>query len=95
VGSPTEPDWSPDNKWIVFTAMKGNGFDICVIPATGGTAITLVSGEDPSFAPNSRTVVYARRQGNGRVLSLLDVLTKQFKDVSRISGSSSQPSWAK
>jgi TolB protein len=95
VGSPTEPDWSPDNKWIVFTAMRGNGFDICVIPSKGGEATVLVSGEDPSFAPNSRTVVYARRQGNGRVLSLLDVLTKQFKDVSRISGSNSQPSWAR
>jgi len=95
VGSPTEPDWSPDNKWIVFTAMRGNGFDICVVPAQGGEVTKLVSGEDPSWAPNSRTVVYARRQGDRRVLSVLDVLTKQFKDVSRISGSSSQPSWAR
>ena len=94
VSNPSEPDWSPDGKWIVFTAQMGD-FNLCVVPAAGGTATVLVSGEDPSWAPNSRTVVYARRQGGRRVLSLLDVPTKQTKDVARISGSNSQPSWAK
>jgi len=94
VSNPSEPDWSPDGKWIVFTAMMG-GFEICVVPASGGQATVLVSGEDPSWAANSRTVVFARRRGDGRGLSLLDVPTKQVKDIPRISGSNSQPSWAK
>ena len=94
VSNPSEPDWSPDGKWIVFTAMMG-GFEICVVPASGGQTTVLVSGEDPSWASNSRTVVFARRRGGGRGLSLLDVPTKQVKDVPRISGSNSQPSWAK
>ena len=94
ISNPSEPDWSPDGKWIVFTAMMG-GFEICVVPASGGPATVLVSGEDPSWAPNSRTVIFARRRGSGRTLSLLDVPTKQVKDVPRISGSNSQPSWAK
>jgi TolB protein len=95
--SPTEPDWSPDGKWIAFTAQYRSGFSICVVPAEGGTAISLVEGEDPSWAPNSRTLAFGRRRGGHYVLSLLDVPTKQVKDVSRISGisSQSQPSWAK
>ena len=94
--NPTEPEYSPDGKWIAFTMMVRT-FQVCVIPAEGGTAKVLVEGEDPSWAPNSRTVVYTRRQGSHRVLSLLDVMTKQHKDVSRISGisSQSQPSWAR
>ena len=93
--SPTEPDWSPDGKLIAFT-VQYRDFQIAVVPAGGGTAATLVEGEDPSWSPNSRTLIFTRRQGGQNVLSLLDVPTKQVKDVPRISGSSnSQPSWAK
>jgi len=95
--NPTEPEWSPDGKWIVFTTMNRAGFDVCVVPSSGGTASVLVEGEDASWAPNSRTVIFTRRQGGRRVLSLLDVMTKQQKDISRTSGtgSQSQPSWAR
>jgi TolB protein len=94
VSNPTEPDWSPDGNWIVFTR-QARDFEICVVPATGGEATLLVPGEDPSWAPNSRTIVFVRREGTRRVLSLLDVPTKQVKDVTRLSGSNSQPSWAR
>ncbi len=94
VSNPSEPDWSPDGKWIVFTSQMRD-FEICVVPAQGGSATPLVSGEDPCWAPNSRTVVFVRRNGGNRVLSLLDVPTKQTKDASRVSGSDSQPSWAR
>ena len=96
VSNPSEPDWSPDGKTIVFTAQMG-GFEICTIPADGGSAALLVSGEDPSWAANSRTVIFTRRGKNSRrSLSLLDVPTKHVKDISTlVSGSCSQPSWAK
>lgn len=93
--SPSEPEWSPDGKLLAFTSQMGS-FRICVVPAQGGQVTELVEGEDPSWAPNSRTLIFTRRQSGGRRgLSLLDVPTKQVKDVTRISGNSSQPSWAR
>jgi TolB protein len=92
--NPTEPDYSPDGKWIAFTSQMGD-FNICVIPANGGTATLLVAGEDPSWSPNSRTLICARRSGSRYRLSVLDAMTKQVKDIARISGNDSEPAWAK
>jgi len=96
--SPTEPDWSPDGKYLVFTSQSGAGFQICVTPMEGplrGTAMVLVAGEDPVWAPNSRAVMFVRTVNYRRVLTLLDVPSKQTKEIARITGSASQPSWAR
>ena len=90
----TEPDWSPDGKWIAFTRAAGE-FTLYVVPAGGGDATAITAGEDPSWARNSRTIVFTRGRDRARRLSLLDVPTRRVKDVNRISGSCSQPSWAR
>jgi TolB protein len=96
VGVPnaTEPDWSPDGKWIVFTTLNRD-FNICYVKAQGGDATVLAAGEDPSWAPNSRAVIFCRGRDREKTLSLLDVPTKQVKNLARVSGSNSQPGWAK
>jgi TolB protein len=94
-GDLTSPDWSPDGKQIAFTS-GSRPFTICVAPAEGGDAQELVPGEDPVWAPNSRTIVFSQRASNNkRILCLLDVPTKHVKNVRQLSGSCSEPSWAR
>jgi TolB protein len=93
-GNLTSPDWSPDGQKIAFTSGSAN-FTICVMPSGGGEAEKLVEGEDPCWAPNSRTIIFARRVNYKRILCLLDVPTKHVKDVRQLSGSCSEPSWAR
>jgi len=93
--NPTEPDWSPDGKWIAFTSQAGD-FNICVMPADGSQPPTVITaGEDPSWSPNSRTLIFTHRNGWHYSLSVLDVFTKQVKDIARVSGNDSQPAWAR
>ena len=93
--NPTEPDWSPDGKWIAFTSQTSE-FDICVVPADGSAPPTvLVRGQAPSWSPNSRTLVFSHSVSYRQALSVLDVFTKQVKDVGRIAGSDSEPAWRK
>jgi len=71
--SPTEPDWSPDGKYLVFTSQSGAGFQICVTPMEGplrGTTTVLVAGEDPVWAPNSRAVMC---RPDGKLSTRLDL----------------------
>ena len=93
--NPTEPNWSLDGKWIAFTSQMGE-FCVCVMPADGSAPPTiLVQGSDPSWSSNSRTLIFVRRTASYRyVLSLLDVWTKQVKDIQQVSGNDSEPAWA-
>jgi Tol biopolymer transport system component len=62
---------------------------------SGGEAIVLTRGEDPSWAPNSRNLVFMRKKNGRKTLSVLDVPTKQVKDIRQTARDQSQPSWAK
>ena len=71
----TKPDWSPDGKWIAFTARIGPQFQIGVFDVAKRTAqlITTAGGQDPAWTRDSRHLVYSN---NGH-LHLLDTVSHQ------------------
>ena len=63
-GVEREPAWSPDGKRIAFAADRGDGFDLYVVGAHGGTPerVAVLEGDErwPSWTPDGR-LVFANR----------------------------------
>ena len=55
---PAEPVWSPDSKWIAFSAQG----DIWKVPAAGGEAIALTQGPwyyfEPAWSPDGQSIAF-------------------------------------
>lgn len=73
----TEPDWSPDGRFIVYAA---GGASIWVVRADGRGAHRLHAGSSPSFSPNGHKIVYVGRDGR------LEIMGSRGKQVRRVPG---------
>lgn len=76
-------DVSPDGQSLVFDMLG----DLYLLPIAGGDAVRLTSGlaydAQPRFSPDGRSVVFVSdRQGADNV-HLLDVATREVKEVTR------------
>lgn len=62
VGQKSNPHFSPDGKWIAFTAQYGGNFNVYVMPAEGGEPrqLTYASGPDTveGWTPDGKNVLF-------------------------------------
>jgi Tol biopolymer transport system component len=59
------PSYSSDGRWLVFQ----NGDAVCLVPATGGEAHQIASGERPTWGPESKSIVFTSCEpGKNRTL---------------------------
>jgi Tol biopolymer transport system component len=78
-----QPSWSPDGAWLAFTS----GYEIFVIPATGGNAIKLTNATTsyflaPAWSPDGGQIAFIRQTSGA---SELDVMNRDKSGVRALS----------
>lgn len=71
------PSWSPDGRWVAFTARGRDGnWDIWLVSADGRVEVRLTEDPaqdvEPSWAPDSRRLVFQSDRGGSNDLWILD-----------------------
>jgi serine/threonine protein kinase len=78
------PVWSPDDRWIIYSSLRGGSFTLWRVPAAGGRPepLTTGAGEDTDAAVTSdgRRLIYTNAR-NTWTLTLLDLNTGRQKDL--------------
>lgn len=80
----TEPNYSPDGQWILFTSDRGGSPQIYRIPASGGQAQRMTFegsyNVSPRNSPDGKSFVFVQRNGGGRFnIAVQDFASRQVQ----------------
>jgi eukaryotic-like serine/threonine-protein kinase len=79
----TDPDVSPDNRWVVFRSMRGGG-GVYIVAAAGGEERMLSDhGFFPRFSPDGKRVAYSGLEHSGN--SSVYIVPVQGGEPTRVS----------
>jgi len=98
-----QPTWSPDGAWVAFT----DGYDIFVIPATGGNAVRLTNATTSSFlapawSPDGGQIAVVRQTSEASEIDLINrdgsgvrvLSNRAARDVSEPWVNGDHPAWS-
>ena len=74
----TDPQWSPDGKWLVFASDRGGPVDLWLREVATGTErqLTKAGGAAlPAWTPDGREIVFHVQRGLGTEIARVDVAT--------------------
>jgi TolB protein len=97
LGIDTEPAFSPDGKFIVFTSDRGGTPQIYRVSASGGDPQRMTFGGNynvsPRFSPDGKKLIYIQRNNNNYRVALQELGSGQV-EILTDSGLDESPSFA-
>lgn len=102
------PTWTPNRKFLVFTAYRGLKQDIVELDLRSGSRRTLVSGDSsrsgmvtmeglnitPALSPDGSKLAFATTQDGNSEVFVLDLRTKHAQRMTFHSAGDLSPSWS-
>ena len=77
----TEPNFSPDGQWVIFTSDRGGSPQIYRVAVSGGTPERLTFegsyNVSPRYAPDGKSFVFIQRSGGRFNVALQDFVSRQ------------------
>jgi dipeptidyl aminopeptidase/acylaminoacyl peptidase len=91
----SQPTWSPDGRFVGFT----DGYNIYVIPATGGQWLGLTNAttdtfSQPAWSPDGRQIAFVRTTSESMELGVVNVDKSGQRTLSSTAGRLGHPAWS-
>jgi TolB protein len=96
-GNDITPTWSPSGNQIAFTSSRGGDAEIYVMTADGTGIQKLTSGysDRPTWSPAPyNEIAYAARTGPGNDIRVIDLATRQVRQLTFSEGTNESPAFA-
>ncbi|HEY1422858.1 MAG TPA: hypothetical protein VGF20_05355 [Candidatus Acidoferrum sp.] len=99
-GASTSPAWNPKTGSIAFVSDRSGVPKLYVMDQDGTNATNLDLPDkgyliDPSWAPNGQLLAFSwRRPSNNYDIYVMDVATREIKEITHDAGRNERPSWA-
>ncbi|MGA2188984.1 MAG: CehA/McbA family metallohydrolase [Steroidobacteraceae bacterium] len=86
-----QPDWSPDGRWVIYSAYAGEALELWVLDLQSGVSRPLTSNGavnvEPRFSPDGRRVVFVSTLYNRRFhVFTADFAAGALRNVLRLTG---------
>jgi TolB protein len=96
----TTPTWSPSGNQIAFVSDRTGNPQIYVVNADGAGAPQRIStsesyADKPSWSPPPyNEIAYAAKTGPGNDIKIVDMATRQVRQITFGEGTNESPAWA-